>query len=67
MPPKADPKKGGKAGEVEPAIDVAKTMKDLRPRWEKFAATVGAPLESKVGVWSHCCLFYSVATQHLRR
>jgi hypothetical protein len=59
MPPKADPKKGGKVGEVEPAIDVAKAMKDLRPRWEKFAATVGAPLESKVGTQSLCLPFSS--------
>ena len=48
MPPKAEPKKGGKAGEVEPVIDVAKAMKDLRPRWERLSATVGVPLESKV-------------------
>lgn len=50
MPPKADPKKGAKAGEVEPAVDVAKVMKDLKPRWERLSATVGVPLETKVGV-----------------
>ncbi len=48
MPPKADPKKGAKAGEAEPAIDVSKAMKDLKPRWEKLAAAVGVPLENKV-------------------
>ena len=47
MPPKAEPKKGGKAAEAEPAVDVPKAMKDLRPRWEKLAATVGVPLENK--------------------
>jgi hypothetical protein len=48
MPPKAEPKKGAKAGEVEPAVDVPKAMKDLKPRWEKLSATVGVPLENKV-------------------
>ena len=48
MPPKADPKKGAKAGEAEPAVDVPKAMKDLKPRWEKLAAVVGVPLENKV-------------------
>lgn len=48
MPPKAEPKKGGKAAEAEPAVDVPKAMKDLRPRWEKLSAAVGVPLENKV-------------------
>jgi hypothetical protein len=47
MPPKAEPKKGGKAAEAEPAVDVPKAMKDLRPRWEKLSAAVGVPLENK--------------------
>lgn len=48
MPPKADPKKGAKGGEAEPAVDVGKVMKDLKPRWERLSATVGVPLETKV-------------------
>ena len=50
MPPKADPKKGAKGGEAEPAVDVGKVMKDLKPRWERLSETVGVPLETKVGV-----------------
>ena len=48
MPPKAEPKKGAKAGEAEPAVDVPKVIKDLKPRWEKLSAQVGVPLENKV-------------------
>jgi hypothetical protein len=50
MPPKAEPKKGAKAGEAEPAVDVPKVIKDLKPRWEKLSAQVGVPLENKVRV-----------------